>query len=201
MLHDFLSTRRSRILAAIRDKTAAISESKPSSAALERGLADFYDLLVEVLKTQAAGGGKAAPKHSSPATTLHGGEARRLGYSVSQVVHGYGVICQAITEAADAEGSPITAAEFGTLNLSLDVAIAEALTGYETSSNEASASGAERAKVDLVHQLRNALTCAVVAHTMIAKGLVGVGGSTNSMLARNLQRMTVLLDGFTAQSK
>lgn len=201
MLHEFLVTRRSRLLADIREKTAALSESKPSSEALERGLADFYDRLVEVLKIQSAGGGKAAPENSKPATTLHGGEARRLGYSVTQVVHGYGVICQAITEAADKEGSPISAAEFGTLNLSLDVAIAEALTGYETASTEEAAAGAAKRDVDLVHELRNALTCAVVAHGMISNGLVGVAGSTNAMLERNLKRMTVLLDDFVSKNK
>lgn len=192
MLHEFLADRRGAILTAIREKTFAISESKPSSARLEQGLPEFYDRLVVVLKERAAGKGKAAAGRPAPATARHGRESLRLGYTVSQVVHGYGVICQAITELAQKEGATITPAEFGTLNLSLDVAIAEAVTGYE--SRHIGTPGAVERIGALVHELRNALTCAMVAHSMVAKGLVGVGGGTNAMLERNLRRMRDLLD-------
>jgi signal transduction histidine kinase len=45
-----------------------------------------------------------------------------------------------------------------------------------------------------VHELRNALAAAMVAHSMITKGVVGTGGSTNALLERNLGRMRDLLD-------
>ena len=53
-----------------------------------------------------------------------------LGFSVSQVVHGYGDICQASTELAIEQDEPITTDEFKTLNGCLDAAIAEALTEH-----------------------------------------------------------------------
>jgi hypothetical protein len=49
---------------------------------------------------------------------------------VSQVVHDYGDICQAITELALDQKAPITVKEFHTLNRCLDAAIAEAVTEH-----------------------------------------------------------------------
>ncbi len=134
MLHEFLATNRGSILALTKEKTSAISESRPTSKELEKGLPEFYDSLISTLKKQAEGGPKITPQHSSPSTTSHGKESRRLGYNVSQVVRGYGVICQAITEKAQTMGADISPGEFSTLNLSLDTAIAEAVTGFESPS-------------------------------------------------------------------
>src|SRR5207248_11266771 len=53
-----------------------------------------------------------------------------LGFNVSQVVHDYGDICQAITELALDQNAPIAIEEFHTLNRCLDTAIAEALTEH-----------------------------------------------------------------------
>ena len=49
---------------------------------------------------------------------------------MSQVVHDYGDICQAITELALELKAPITVKEFHTLNRCLDTAIAEACTEH-----------------------------------------------------------------------
>lgn len=198
MLHEFLAVHRKDIIAAIREKTVAIAESKPTSPALEKGLSEFYDRLLVVLRSQAEGNGKDAAQSPAHATTRHGRESLRLGYTVSQVVHGYGVICQAITEAAEKKGGAISAAEFGALNLSLDVAIAEAVTGYAAKLAEGAAGGGPDPVVALLHELRNSLTCALLAHGMVTKGVVGIGGTTNAMLERNLQRMQELLDGYAA---
>jgi hypothetical protein len=194
MLHDFLLTNRGTILALTRSKAVQIAQDKPTTEALESGLPAFYDHLIGVLRTQARRGSKILPTHYAPATRQHGKEALRLGYSISQVVHGYGVICQAITETAETLGVGITPGEFSTLNLSLDVAIAEAVTAYsKPAPDEEKRDSTERIGF-LVHELRNALACAIVANTMVKQGLVGVGGSTSALLERNLLRMRDLLD-------
>jgi len=54
----------------------------------------------------------------------------RLGFTVSQVVHDYGDICQTITALAVEQSASISVEEFQTLNLCLDTAIAEAVTEY-----------------------------------------------------------------------
>jgi hypothetical protein len=49
---------------------------------------------------------------------------------MSQVVHDYGDICQAVTEVAVAEHLPTATEEFRTLNRCLDTAIAAAVTEH-----------------------------------------------------------------------
>ena len=70
------------------------------------------------------------------AATRHGGQLQARGYSVSQVVHHYGEVCQAVTELAAEQQAPITPEEFHTLNGCLDTAIAEAVTEHTRMSAE-----------------------------------------------------------------
>ena len=194
MLHEFLTANRGAILALTRNKTEALSESKPTSRKLERGLPEFYDRLIHALKKNTDGQGRAKPERYAPSTTIHGEESLRLGYTVSQVVHGYGALCQAITETARKMTMTIAPEEFSTLNQSLDVAIAEAVTGFERPSGKAVERDSTKKIGFLVHELRNALGAAVLAHAMIKEGKLGVGGGTNAALDRNFERMRDLLD-------
>jgi signal transduction histidine kinase len=194
MLYQFLVDNRAAILEATRARTLGISEDKPITAQSERGLPQFYDHLILELKREARGRPKSGGrKHGGASTARHGREMSRLGYTVSQVVHGYGGLCQAITELAERTKVPITASEFSTLNLTLDVAIADAVTGFSKNERLENVDSAERMGF-LVHELRNALAAAIVAHSMVKKGIVGTGGSTNALLERNLHRMRDILD-------
>ena len=75
----------------------------------------------------------------------HGRELRALGFNISQVVHDYGDICQAITEIAVEEKLPITTEEFHTLNRCLDAAIAEAVTEHARITAESRSTEEDRA--------------------------------------------------------
>lgn len=194
MLYKFLTDKRAEILALTRVKILTLADSRPTSKELERGLPEFYDHLIAVLKKESLGGGKVSPNSYAPSTAHHGKESLRLGYTVSQVVHGYGSICQAITETAEKMGEKITSGEFSTLNLNLDVAIAEAVSGYESLSLKSTKPDSAEGIASLVHELRNTLTSALIAHSMVKNGVVGTRGSTNELLERNLRRMWELLD-------
>src|SRR6185312_4428581 len=87
----------------------------------------------------------------------------------------------------------ISAHEFSVLNLSLDIAIAEAVTAFGVHAGRAKTEATTRMGV-LIHELRNALAAATIAQSMIKKGIVGTGGSTNALLERNLRRMRDILD-------
>jgi signal transduction histidine kinase len=194
MLYQFLVANRDKVLALVKIKSADLAEDKPVSAESERGLPVFYDYLIRELQKEAMGHPKRSErKHGPSSTVMHGQELSRLGYTVSQVVHGYGVLCQAITELAEAKGTFITTGEFSTLNLSLDVAIADAVTGFTKQARIEDVDSAKRMGF-LVHELRNALAAAIIAHSMVKKGVVGVGGSTNALLERNLNCMRDILD-------
>ena len=62
--------------------------------------------------------------------SLHGGDLLKRGFTVAQVVHDYGGVCQAVTELADETNALITADEFHAFNRCLDDAIAQAVTEY-----------------------------------------------------------------------
>ena len=62
--------------------------------------------------------------------TAHGKELLKLGFTVDQVVHDYGDLCQAITDLAFERDAPFSIDEFRTLNRCLDNAIADAVTEF-----------------------------------------------------------------------
>jgi signal transduction histidine kinase len=194
LLYEFLIANRGKILALVAQKTADISENRATSAESQRGLPRLFDHLVLELKREAQGSPKRSSKDYGPNSTgAHGKELSRLGHTVSQVVHGYGVLCQAVTEFAEDTKAPITSGEFSTLNLCLDVAIADAVEGFTEHAVVETADSAKRLGI-LVHELRNCMTAAIIAHAMIKDGVVGTGGSTSALLGRNLYRMRDILD-------
>jgi len=199
MLYDFLSNHRELILALTRQKTADISEARPNSEVLERGLPVFYEYLISALRAEKGPRQKDRPQADLLATSEHGKELSRLGYTVSQVVHGYGAICQAITETAETMGIGFGAREFSVLNLCLDKAIAEAVTEFEKVRIVQSGVDEIKRLGFLAHELRNALSSASLAYCLIKQGTVGVQGSTGKVMERNLGRMRDLIDGALAE--
>ena len=112
------------------------------------------------------------------------------GFTVSQVVHDYGDVCQAITELAVEMNAPISTDDFRMLNQCLDDAIAGAVTEFGREQNQSTldgetARGNERAGF-LAHEMRNLLNTAIVAFEVLKTGNVGVGGSTGTVLHRSL---------------
>jgi signal transduction histidine kinase len=175
MLHEFLVENRAKIL-----------------AGSEKGLPQFFDHLTQELerasKRKPIGDGLECPDPS----TRHGQEMKRHGYSVSQVVDGYGALSRSINALAQTESTPISAIEFETFNIVLDKAIAEAVSGFSRRRSETT-DCAQKMGV-LAHELRNALAAATIAHAMLETGLVGVSGKTNMILGKNLDRMREILD-------
>ena len=142
MLYKFLLTERDSILALCREKLLELSEPRSSSAEMESGLPVFYDELIEVLRKDEEDSSVNLDRMTGSihhaAATRRGKESLRLGYTVSQVVHGYGALCQAITQyAAQHSVEPIEAREFNRLNFCLDVEIAEAVTEFNLGQRDA----------------------------------------------------------------
>jgi hypothetical protein len=110
-------------------------------AELDNGITTFLDQLIDTLKLEQAqdadshkvsgpSGGMPLGSDIGKAGARHGRELWNHGFSLDQVVHDYGDLCQAVTEVAAELDEPITNAEFGTLNRCLDNAIADAVTEY-----------------------------------------------------------------------
>ena len=112
----------------------------------------------------------------------HGHDLLLQGFTVSQVVHDYGDVCQSITELAVEMNAPISTDDFRTLNRCLDDAIAGAVTEYGRERNQSTldgetARGSERLGF-FAHELRNLINTAIIAFEVLKTGNVGVGGST-----------------------
>jgi signal transduction histidine kinase len=113
---------------------------------------------------------------------------------VSQVVHDYGDICQAVTELALEQNAPISTEEFHTLNRCLDTAIAEAVTEYARITAESrSTDEAERAG-EIAHETRDLLNTAMLAFEALKRGTVAINGSTGAVLGRSLRGLRDLVD-------
>ena len=126
--------------------------------------------------------------------TRHGRDLRALGFNVSQVVHDYGDICQAITELAVEKQTAITTTEFHTLNRCLDTAIAEAVTEHARITADSRSTEEVERLGQLAHEIRDILNTALLAFHVLRQGAVAVNGSTGGVLGRSLTRLRDLVD-------
>ena len=124
---------------------------------------------------------------------IHGGRLLEHGFTISQVVHGYGDVCQAVTELAQETNASITTEDFHTLNRCLDDAIAEAVTAYTRLREQALSDECTMRSGLLAHELRNCLSAANVGFELIKKGTVAAGGSVSAVITRNLARMSSII--------
>ena len=128
-LHEFISSNRDDLIALTRARVTRRPWPSLSDSQLESGIPLFLTQLAETLRLENTGSPYSASAIGSGATK-HGGHLRAEGFTVSQVVHAYGDVCQAITELAFEREKAIGSEEFQTLSRCLDDAIAQAVTEY-----------------------------------------------------------------------
>jgi signal transduction histidine kinase len=94
--------------------------------------------------------------------------------------------------------APLSTAEFKTLPLCLDDAIAGAVTEYDRQRNTAATARNARDLGErlgfLAHELRNFLNTAVLAFAAVRSGSVGIDGATSNVIDRSLGGMGDLID-------
>ena len=188
MLHEFIALNRDEIIGRCRAKVATRSFPPPTEAEINHGVPLFLDQLVESLRS-----GAIDRTDIDTSAGRHGHDLLLQGFTISQVVHDYGDVCQTITALAVETNTPIITADFRTLNRCLDEAIAGAVTTFERE-NQQHASIKQRTEAArsnervafLVHELRNLVNTAIVAFEVLKTGNVGVSGSTGAVLNRSL---------------
>jgi signal transduction histidine kinase len=216
MLHEFLDDNRVALIDRCRLKVAQRIAPRPSDDVLGHGIPVFLDQLIKTLRVEQtalpmesrkvsgpSGGDAAEVSEIGEGATLHGRELLAHGFSVEQVVHDYGDLCQAITDLAFEKKAPIAIDEFRTLNRCLDNAIAVAVAeySYQQSFGEADRQEAllnQRLGL-LAHELRNHLNTANLALAAIKTGNVGLKGATGAVLDRSLVALRVLIDRSLAE--
>ena len=185
MLQDFIACHRQEIIDRCRSKvtTRLIPPGEPVE--IDHGVAAFLDHLESALRA------RLVPSADIATTAVRlGQQLLHQGFTVSDVVHHYGDVCQAITELAVELNQAIRTDDFRMMNLCLDDAIAGAVTEFGRQQNQSTldaerARGNERAGF-VAHEVRNLLNTAIIAFDVLKTHKVAVGGSTGSVLQRSL---------------
>lgn len=171
----------------------------------------FLDQLIETLKVEQtaepmqsrrisgpSGGEKLGLSEMGDTAAQHGRELLQHGFTVDQVVHDYGDLCQAITDLALERDTQFDIDEFRTLNRCLDNAIAHAVTEYsyqrDSVTADQNATALNEQLGSFAHELRNLLNSATLALTVIKNGDVGLNGATGAILDRSLVGLRSLID-------
>ena len=197
MLHDFVAENREELIRRCRTKVEMRSIPPPTPTELEFGVPRFLDQLVDALRHHLSSNaeiGRTAARH--------GHDLQLQGFTVSQVVHDYGDVCQSITDLALQLEAPISVEEYRTLNRCLDDAIASAVTEYGRGNQlllDAEAARDNERLGFLAHEIRNLVGTASVAFEVLRTGKVGVGGSTGSVLQRSLSALRDLINRSLAE--
>ncbi len=198
MLREFIAVNRDEIILRCRAKVATRSVPLPTAAEIDHGVPLFLDQLREALRL-----GHITSPEISRSAIKHGHDLLQKGFTVSQVVHDYGDVCQAITELAVELNAPISIDDFRTLNSCLDDAMAGAVTEHERERTQSgidgeSARGSERLGF-FAHELRNLMNVAIMAFEVLKTGNVGVAGSTGRVLHRSLLSSRSLINRSLAE--
>lgn len=216
MLHNFLSNNRVDLIARCVDKVAKRPLRSASEKQLHTGIPMFIDQLIQTLQAEqegaagsglrisgAPGGDRTNLSEIGLTASAHGTELLRLGYTVDQVVHDYGDLCQAITDLAVERDAPFTIDEYRTLNRCLDNAIADAVTEFsylrESALLHRKTADLNAHLGTLMHELGNSLNAAALAVGAMESGNLGINGATGGVLKRSIQAMVKLVDSALEQ--
>lgn len=211
MMHTFLTNNRDDLIARCQAKVKKRPKRSATAEQLTNGVPMFLDQLIRTLIAEGSnehveitkisgpsGGDRVMLSEMGVSAAAHGTDLLKLGFTVDQVVHDYGDLCQSITDLAVERDAPFAVPEFRTLNRCLDNAIADAVTefSYQRDSTEAGKAlvAANERLGFLVHELRNCLGTAVLSVTALKAGSLPIAGATGAVLDRSLAVMGTLID-------
>ncbi len=206
MLHEFLAANHKDVIERCRGKAKLRFESSVDPETIDHGVPMFLKQLEDILRFEQTTDERKelefepVPTPSGTdigrAAALQGSELLRLGFTVDQVVHGYGDVCQAVTGLAVEKNVTITADEFRTLNRCLDNAIADAVSAYARSDGHADGSrlaGSLSTHLDdFSNEHRRLVDIASNAYSAMKTGNVGMSGATSALLVDALEQLRLL---------
>jgi signal transduction histidine kinase len=211
VMYRFLTNNRVELIARCKAKVAKRPLRAATPEQLSSGVPRFLEQLTRTLRAEddgeaweslrisgSSGGDVASLSELGVTATAHGKELLDLGYTIDQVVHDYGDLCQAITDMAVERDAPFSVDEFRTLNRCLDNAVADAVTSF---SKQREADIVTRHAVEanqrlafVVHELRTSAQVAVLAVAALETGGLPIAGATGAVLKRSLASVTSVID-------
>ena len=180
-LEDFISTHRAELISRCKGKVAQRSPPAPPPPGDDHAISQLLDQIVEELRH-----GRNGFDAITQSATQQGQRLLVEGFTIGEVVHGYGDVCQSVTELAVELTAPISADEFRTLNRCLDDAIAGAVTEHSRGNAAESLSRTD--------ELQTLVNTALVAFEALLRGDVSIGGSTGRVLHHSLAALRTLAD-------
>jgi signal transduction histidine kinase len=217
MMHEFLFANREALIERCRRKVARRPGHAMSKDQLQNGVPLFLDQLIETLKfeqttdpmTRGENHGLSAselpPDNVDRAAAKHGRDLLILGFSIDQVVHSYGDLCQAITDLAYECDVRFEIDESRTLNRCLDNAIASAVVEYTTQRDFTFAHNTAleiTEKIEhLAEDLRSRLGTAMLAFAAAKASNLSLKGATGSVLEHGLFELRDLIDRALAETR
>lgn len=211
MMHEFLDSHREELIARCLVKVAKRASPPTNPAEAEHGIPLFLDQLIRTLRAEKQSQsllrrGLSIDPDKMPRTrseldetaSRHGRELMDRGFTVEQVVHDYGDLCQAITELAFEVKAPIEVDEFRILNRCLDNGIAAAVTEFNYHRDfivaDRQAQELNERLGFFAHELRNLLNAGTLALNAVKTGNLNINGATGAMLDRCLVGMGDLIN-------
>jgi hypothetical protein len=186
-LSEFIEVNRDELIGRCRAKVSQRSSPPATELELARGVPLFLDQLTEELRN-----GPSKSAEISKGAVQHGYDLLRQGFTIGQVVHDYGDICQAITDLAVETSAPIGTDDFRTLNRCLDDAIAAAVTEFGRGQDVVLAGESQ--------ELLTLTGTAITAFEALQTGNVGIGGSTGTLVHRSLLAIRTLVEAARAKN-
>jgi hypothetical protein len=214
MMSMFLAVHRDELIRRCAAKAAERPSGEGAAPSLESGIPLFIVQLQRTLEAEEGnqpseslrisgppGGGDQIISEMGMSATENGSTLLAQGFALEHVVHGYGDLCQAVTDLAFELDAPFTVGEFRTLNRCLDNGIASAVTAFSRQ-HEASLVAQTQADADaqvetLFHDMRSSLATASYAVAALELGNLPIAGSTGSVLKHSLTRLRAALGGPT----
>jgi len=203
MLHELLTSNRNDLIRRCRQKAAKRFEPSETPAVIDHGVPLLLQQLVDTLRleqttpTRDIAEPEPAPTFSEigRAAASHGAELLRLGYSIDQVVHEYGDVCQSVTDLAVEQNALISSDEFRTLNRCLDNAIADAVLSFGCARRIAINDQAEALHAQMnafADEQRRLVDIAIQSYSAIKTGTIGLTGATGALLIHALGELRSL---------
>jgi hypothetical protein len=128
-MHAFLFNNRDELIARCKAKVAQRPRRAATAEQLANGVPLFLEQLTRTLEAEvqgdvgkslrisgASGGDVTALSEIGVSAAAHGKRLLESGFTVDQVVHDYGDLCQAIADLAVERDAPFSVDEFRTLN-------------------------------------------------------------------------------------
>jgi hypothetical protein len=209
MLHEFLTSNRQLLINLCKEKVAHRFEPAEAVGEIDHGVPLFLQQLVDTLREEQNTHIRSDDSEPTPAATpigraaaLHGAELLRRGFSIDQVVHDYGDVCQCVTALAVERHLAISTDEFRTLNRCVDNAIADAVAAFgaaRQASTDRQTENLQQRLVVFAAEHQRLIAIALQSLSAIKTGNIGITGATGTLLAHALEELRAVNDRTLAE--